>query len=88
MYSRLQTNRNLTLSYSSTYKTMPVLTSHGPLVVEILQASINVLNSSLRQYKRTFAVRLDLMLPDYGYGYDFPNIYNTQLISKFTESLK
>jgi hypothetical protein len=28
------------------------------------------------------------MLPDYGYGYDFPNIYNTQLISKFTESLK
>lgn len=88
MNSRLQTNRNLTLSNEATYRNMPILTSQGPLVIEMLEASINVLNSSLNQYKRTFAVRLDLSLPDYGNDPDIPSISNTNLISKFTDSLK
>jgi hypothetical protein len=70
------------------YKTMPVLTGHGPLIVEMLDTSINVLNYSLRQYRRTFAVRLDLRLPNYFHDCDVPTILNTRLISKFTESLK
>ncbi len=56
-------NRNLTLYQQPTYQGMPIQTHRGPLILEYLDKTLQIINTSLNQYGRVFAFRLDLRFP-------------------------
>lgn len=75
-------NSNLTLTYDSNWRGLPVLTSHGPLIREYLDAILGVMSRSLEDHPRTFGLRFDLHFPE---GWPYPE---GQAISQFNEALK
>ena len=61
------TNRNWRLHYQATYQGLPVLYENpedGPLVVNHLERTLNVINRARHRQSRTFAIRFDLYLPN------------------------
>ncbi len=72
----------LRLTNSDEYKGYPILTNRGPLVEGYLEQTLTVIHNAVAEHPRTLAIRVDLRLPMYH------QVVNSDLMSKFTESLK
>lgn len=78
-------NTNLTLFLEPTYQGFPVQSQRGPLIHEYLDISWSVIQRSLQDYSRVFAVRLDLRFPENGHQ---PYANTNLVIERFIASLK
>ncbi|WGW00124.1 inovirus Gp2 family protein [Vibrio sp. YMD68] len=74
--------KHFSLHTESTFKGYPVYTKRGPLIQQYLERSFETVYSSLQHYPRTFAIRVDLHLPDTLIQ------YNNHVINRFLTSLK
>lgn len=79
-------NRNQTLHYEGTFRGLPVLTKHGPFVVEYLDALYRVQQQALKAHRRVCAFRFDPRFPVSMEAKD-DAISNT-FMTRFIESLK
>lgn len=87
---RLPSNRNLSLTTESHYEGFPIKTQYrvkgkfylGPIFIDHLKQSINIITSFTDKYPRVQAVRLELLYPK-DYSYPATN----QHISRFFKSL-
>ena len=82
MKLRHPVNPNLTLTNASTWRGLPVLTNHGPLIIEYLEAAYGVMMRSLQDHPRTFGIRFDVHFPE---GWCCPE---GAAISAFIDALK
>ena len=57
-------NKNLHLHHEDTYLSIPIMTSHLPMVFEWLGKLHGVIHHSLKEYGRVFAFRVDFRLPE------------------------
>ena len=85
MYSN-PSNRNQTLHYEGIFKGLPVLTGHGPLVADYLDALYFVLQKSLMAHRRVCAFRFDLHFPVSMVAED--EAITNAFMTRFIESLK
>jgi len=72
-----------TLVYGSSYEGYPLMEDKGPFVKNCLDKIIDVMNASLDEHPRTFAVRFDLRLPS-----SLEVFSESRLIDRFISSLK
>ena len=82
MNQRHPTNKNLTLHTAPLFNRYPVNLGHGPLVVNYLQRSLNVIQTALAHHPRTFVIGMTLRAPS---GLV---VMPDNVISRFIESLK
>lgn len=64
-------NRNHTLHYAPSYRVsehlnidFPVMTGHGPLIVQYLERTRAVFSKALKEHSKVLALRFDLYLPE------------------------
>ncbi|MPW31883.1 inovirus Gp2 family protein [Agarivorans sp. B2Z047] len=69
------------LHTDSHYAGYPVYLGKGPLFRCYLDATFNTLQRAIAEHPRTFAIRVDLRLPQNG------RVYNNQVITRFIKSL-
>lgn len=74
-------NPNLTLHYGDTWRRLPVLGKHSPFINEYLEAILQTMMLSAKDYPRLFPLRFDLHFP---VGWDDDGA----AISRFMASLK
>lgn len=79
-------NKNLNLTYGAEFRSLPLMSSYSPMIVECLEALHGVLCKALQHNRRVFAFRFDLHLPAYiaANGEDFRD----SVVSRFIASLK
>lgn len=82
MNQRHPINKNLTLHVAPTFNGYPVNLGHGPLVVNYLQRSLNVIQMALAHHPRTFVIGITLRAP--AGLVEMPD----NAISRFIESFK
>lgn len=82
MNQRHPINKNLTLHVAPTFNCYPVNLGHGPLIVNYLQRSLNVIQTALAHHPRTFVIGFTLRAPA---GL---SVMPDNAISRFIESLK
>ncbi len=82
MNQRHPTNKNLTLHVDPIFNSYPVNLNHGPLIVNYLQRSLNVIQTTLAHHPRTFVIGFTLRAPA---GL---SVMPDNAISRFIESLK
>lgn len=85
MAARHPQNTNLTLHTQGLFQGLPAQLHRGPLIKEYLEQILRTICNALREHPRTFAVRVDLHLPDY---FNYLEKAGTSVISRFTASLK
>lgn len=78
-------NPNLTLSHDPTYQGFSVQSQRGPLIHEYLDISWSVIQRSLQDHNRVFAVRFDLRFPENGHH---AHADSNLVIERFISSLK
>lgn len=78
-------NRNLNLSHQPAYQDFLVQTNSGPLILEYLERTKQVIDLSLQQYGRVFAFRLDLRFP---FGQYQPYLDSNLVLERFIASFK
>jgi len=83
MNVRSRNNRNLTITTNSHHRGLEVITSRGPLIVEYLDATREVMEEALSDYARVFAFRVDLRVPA-----SYECELDTNVITRFISSLK
>jgi hypothetical protein len=76
-------NRNQKLIGGLTYKGLPLMHEKAPFIEEYLEALHNVLQMSLEDYSRVFAMRFDLRFPAHIAEHE-----GNEVMSRFIESLK
>ena len=76
-------NSNLHLHYESTFRGLPVLTSHTPFITKYLEGVYETTQLALSAHRRVFALRFDLHFPD---DDSVPESDST-VISRFVDSL-
>lgn len=79
-------NPNLHLWYDATYRGLPVMDSHAPLIREYLETLHSTTMRALDDHGRVFAVRFDLRFPSDCLFTEFD--YTNKVISNFVTSLK
>lgn len=78
------TRRNRdTLVYGRTYEGYPLMQEKGPFIQRGLNRIIDVMNATLEEHPRTFAVRFDLRFP-----VSLKTIPEDKLVSRFAASLR
>ena len=63
MNQRHPINKNLTLHTAPTFNGYPVNLGHGPLILQYLQRSQNVIQTALAHHPRTFVIGVTLRAP-------------------------
>ncbi|EKO3441433.1 inovirus Gp2 family protein [Vibrio fluvialis] len=82
-----QSNGNLTIHNESTYQGLTVLKGYS-LVKEYLDAIHGVMGNAMSEYSRVVVMRFDLHLPLLVSCPDFPLAHDTNVITRFMESVK
>lgn len=80
-------NKNLTIYQGSRFNGVPLLPNRT-YIAECLQTTEFVLNNAIREHPRTLAIRFDLHMPSLTNCPDYPNPYDSTVISAFIASLK
>lgn len=88
MNVRLPSNKNLTLVSDTCYRGNQVIHTRGPLIVEYLDRAIDVIDFALSQYRRIFAFRVDLRLPDATSSGTYPAHYEENTMERFFTSFR
>jgi hypothetical protein len=80
-------NKNLTIYQGTSFNGVPLLPNRT-YIAECLQATEFVINNAIREHPRTLAIRFDLHMPSLTSCPDYPNPYDSKVISTFIASLK
>lgn len=79
-------NRNHTLHFLGTYRSLPIINNRCPMVAEYLETLYRVIQQAQADYSRVCAFRFDLRFPR-NMNADTDNISN-EAITRFIESIK
>src|SRR3990167_9536585 len=79
-------NPNLHLWFDETYRRLPVMDAHAPLIREYLETLHDTTMRALDDHGRVFAARFDLRFPSDCLFTEFD--YTNKVISNFVTSLK
>lgn len=90
VYGNWGLNKNLNLTYDSEFRSLPLMTSYSPMVVEYLDALHGVLCKALEENRRVFAFRFDLHLPAFvvASGEDFSNDVVSRFVASFRAKIR
>lgn len=81
-------NKNLTLFNQANYRGLPIQRKYLPCMTEYLEEIHGVFNSAIKEHTRTLIIRVDLHLPGRPVDPDYPQEFESNIISKFIESFK
>lgn len=85
-YKDIDINKNHHLYFDGGYHSLPVMSSHYPMVEEYLLVLHGVVSKAIHQYRKVFAFRVDLHLPAETGGNS--EVFCNSAVSRFIESLK
>ncbi|TRW48361.1 inovirus Gp2 family protein [Aliidiomarina halalkaliphila] len=83
MSKHLPTNRNLHIYSEDTFRGFQYYQHRGPMIMEYLEASMDVIHRSLNEHPRTLAIRVDLRYPLF-----YQCRPDSSVIARFTEKLR